>query len=398
MKKYKIYYQENQKTKSKFIATENLKNEELPINIIKIKEIKNFDIDGLYLLGKAKEDEIIELFIQLSIMLESNILLADAIKILLKSIKNRYLIDILKSMDNALQNGKPVFEALKKYEKDLDPIIIPFFRIFERNGNITAVVSALSTLLKIKIKNKNDLKTSFRYPFVVLITFIFALGLIFNFVIPKFENIFFQYKMQLPFSTILLLEVKDIFLNYSLYIFIFVVVFYFLVKLLINKNKTIDYLKDKFLIKYFPILGSILKTYELYNFFVVLNILIKSKYEFHICIENASILIKNKYLLDKILSINKYLKNGKSIAYAFDKTKLFDELVISLLKSGEVGNSLDICVQRLQIIYEKEFDKKIKNLTLLIEPLFFILISSLILWIMLAIFTPIWNMSEMLNI
>jgi general secretion pathway protein F len=166
---------------------------------------------------------------------------------------------------------------------------------------------------------------------------------------------------------------------------------------LINKNKTIHYFKDKYLIKYFPVLGSILKTYELYNFFVVLNILIKSKYEFHICVENASVLIKNKYLLDKILSINKYLKNGKSIAYAFDKTKLFDELVISLLKSGEVGSSLDICVQRLQIIYEKEFDKKIKNLTLLIEPLFFILISSLILWIMLAIFTPIWNMSEMLN-
>ncbi|WP_424578637.1 type II secretion system F family protein, partial [Arcobacter sp. 7ABA8] len=105
-----------------------------------------------------------------------------------------------------------------------------------------------------------------------------------------------------------------------------------------------------------------------------------------------------KYLLARISSINEHLKNGKSISYSFNSTELFDELVISLIRSGEVSNSLDICVERLQVLYEKKFDKKIKSLTSLIEPIFLILISSLILWIMLAIFTPIWNMSEMLNI
>ncbi|WP_419765421.1 MAG: type II secretion system F family protein [Arcobacter sp.] len=398
MNKYKIKYQENQKIKSKTIRTSSLENEDLPNNIIKIEELKQPNYKNLQHLSKANEEQIIELFIQLSIMLESNILLPDAIKILLKSIKNRFLQNILKDMNSALENGRAVYKALEKYEKDLDLIIIPFFKIFEQNGNIKSVITALSTLLKIKMKNKRDLKTSLRYPILVVVTFIFAMGLIFSFVIPKFENIFLQYQMQLPMATIMLLKLKNFFINYSLHTFVLLVLFYFFVKYLIHKYERLMFLKDEFLIKYLPIFGKLSKNYELYNFFVALDILLKSKYEFHLCMENASLLIKNKYLLARMSSINKYLKNGKSIAYAFESTDLFDELVISLIRSGEVGNSIDISIQRLQVMYEKEFDKRVKNLTSVIEPLFFILISSLILWIMLAIFTPIWNMSEMLNI
>ncbi|WP_375724425.1 type II secretion system F family protein [Arcobacter sp. KX21116] len=398
MNKYKIHYQENQKIKSKIIISDNLEKEKLPKNIVKIKKIKKLEFKNIKIVNKASEEQIIELFIQLSIMLDSNILLIDAIKILQKSIKNSYLSDILNSMESALQNGRAIYKALEKYEKDLNPIIIPFFKIFEKNGNIKAVIAALSTLLKIRLKNKKDLKNSLRYPIIVMVTFILALSMIFIFVVPKFENIFLQYHMQLPISTILLLSLKNFFLKYSLYLLLFFIFIYFVIKYFISKSEKFSYYKDEVIIKYLPIVGSLNKTYELYNFFVALNILLQSKYEFHLSMGNALILIKNKYLLARISSINEHLKNGESISYAFSSTELFDELVISLIRSGEASNSLDICVERLQVLYEKKFDKKIKSLTSLIEPIFFILISSLILWIMLAIFTPIWNMSEMLNI
>ncbi|ADG94063.1 Type II secretion system F domain protein [Arcobacter nitrofigilis DSM 7299] len=398
MNKYKIHYQENQKIKSKIIISDDLEKEKLPKNIVKIKKIKKLEFKNIKIMNKASEEQIIELFIQLSIMLDSNILLIDAIKILQKSIKNSHLSDILNSMESALQNGRAIYKALEKYEKDLNPIIIPFFKIFEKNGNIKAVIAALSTLLKIRLKNKKDLKNSLRYPIIVMVTFILALSMIFIFVVPKFENIFLQYHMQLPISTILLLTLKNFFLEYSLYLLLFFIFIYFAIKYFISKSEKFSYYKDKIIIKYLPIVGSLNKTYELYNFFVALNILLQSKYEFHLSMGNSLILIKNKYLLARISSINEHLKNGESISYAFNSTELFDELVISLIRSGEASNSLDICVERLQVLYEKKFDKKIKSLTSLIEPIFFILISSLILWIMLAIFTPIWNMSEMLNI
>jgi|TARA_R110002033_G_scaffold131586_1_gene171707 general secretion pathway protein F len=398
LNKYKIHYQENQKIKSKIIISDNLEKEKLPKNIVKIKKIKKLEFKNIKIVNKASEEQIIELFIQLSIMLDSNILLIDAIKILQKSIKNSYLSDILNSMESALQNGRAIYNALEKYEKDLNPIIISFFKIFEKNGNIKAVIAALSTLLKIRLKNKKDLKNSLRYPIIVMVTFILALSMIFIFVVPKFENIFLQYHMQLPISTILLLSLKNFFLKYSLYLLLFFIFIYFVIKYFISKSEKFSYYKDEVIIKYLPIVGSLNKTYELYNFFVALNILLQSKYEFHLSMGNALILIKNKYLLARISSINEHLKNGESISYAFSSTELFDELVISLIRSGEASNSLDICVERLQVLYEKKFDKKIKSLTSLIEPIFFILISSLILWIMLAIFTPIWNMSEMLNI
>ncbi|RXJ79464.1 type II secretion system F family protein [Arcobacter sp. F2176] len=287
MNKYKIHYQENQKIKSKVIISDDLKKEKLPENIVKIKKIKKLQFKNIKIVNKANEEQIIELFIQLSIMLDSNILLIDAIRILQKSIKNDYLSDILVSMESALQNGRPIYKALEKYEKDLNPIIIPFFMIFEKNGNIKAVIVALSTLLKIRLKNKKELKNSLRYPLIVMITFILALSLIFIFVVPKFENIFLQYNMQLPISTILLLNLKNFFLKYSLYLLLFFIFIYFAIKYFINISDRFSYFNDEFFIKYLPVIGSLNKTYELYNFFVALNILLQSKYEFHLSMEDA---------------------------------------------------------------------------------------------------------------
>lgn len=221
--------------------------------------------------------------------------------------------------------------------------------------------------------------------------------MIFNFVVPKFETIFIQYEMELPLSTTILLGVKDFLLDNSFFILIFIFTIFLLFKLLLKRVPTTIYYKDKILVLYFPIVSKMIQNYELYNFFVGLNILLKSKYEFHIALDNSAILIKNQYILDRIQKTNEHLKNGKSIPFAFEQTEIFDDLIISLLNSGEKSNSLQISIEKIESIYKDNFQNSIKSLSSYVEPIFFIAISSLILWIMLAVFTPIWNMSGMLN-
>jgi len=395
LKKYKVYYQEENSIKTTIIS--DIESFDLPNNIIKIKEYKAFSLKYDNIFETVSKKEIYNFFVELNMILNANILLSDAIKILMKTTKNRVLRKILISMENALINGKEIYKSLEEYEKYLDPIIIPFFNILEKKGNISLVLSSLSSLLKIKMENKRKLLSALRYPFIVLGTFFFSLILIFNFVVPKFETIFLQYEMKLPLSTTILLECKWFLSNYSFFIIITLFIIFLFSKYIFIKFDWYLYYKDMILAKYIPILSKMIQTYELYNFFVALNILLKSKYEFHIAIDNSTLLIKNKYLLAKILKINEHLKNGKSIAFAFEQTELFDDLTISLINSGEKSNSIQISVDKIEKIYKDNFQKSIKVLSSFIEPLFFILISLLILWIMLAVFTPIWNMSGMLN-
>ena len=123
----------------------------------------------------------------------------------------------------------------------------------------------------------------------------------------------------------------------------------------------------------------------------------KSSYDFLSSFSKAKVSIKNQYLLDKIIQIENLLKSGKTIRFAFESSNLFDDIVLNLINSGEVSNQILEVICEIKNIYKKRFDEKLKVFSLLIEPLFFIIIMALIVWIILAIFVPLWSMSDMLK-
>jgi general secretion pathway protein F len=123
----------------------------------------------------------------------------------------------------------------------------------------------------------------------------------------------------------------------------------------------------------------------------------KSKYEFHKAFETSRLLVKNKYLLDKIQIIDNLLQNGKTISYSFKNVDIFDDIVLNLLNTGEVSNSLELTIYEVKKIYKNRFDDSINFIILLIQPIFLLLMASLTLFIVLAIFTPIWDMGSMIR-
>ena len=146
------------------------------------------------------------------------------------------------------------------------------------------------------------------------------------------------------------------------------------------------------------LISDLYKYKTFYTYFVILDILLKSKYEFHESLLKAKTLLNNNYLLDKITQIENLLKSGKSVSSAFESVKLFDDISISLLNTGETTNSLDVTINEIKNIYKKRFDEKLKLFALLIEPIFLLIIMALIVWIILAVFVPLWSMGDMLKV
>lgn len=172
--------------------------------------------------------------------------------------------------------------------------------------------------------------------------------------------------------------------------FIVVYIFYKL-------NKRCAYLFDKIILQNIPIFSSLVLNLQMYRLFIILNILQKENYEFHSCLNSLSSLIKNKYLLDKITQIENLLKSGKSISYSFSSTKIFDDVVLNLIQTGENSNCLKKATLEIEKIYKNSYKRKIKSLCFWIQPFVFIIILGLILWIIFAIFVPIWSISEIIK-
>jgi general secretion pathway protein F len=329
-------------------------------------------------------------------MLQANINLSDAIDILIKNKKDKNIIDFLEVLKYSFSNAKSIEENLNDFK--INSLIIAFLKISQENGNIALNIKALSNLLLENYEIKRNFIKATSYPIILIISFILSLISIFFFVIPKFQMIFSQTTQELPFATKMLLKTQYVFENYFSWIFLllfFVSIFFFY---LYRGNRAFNYFCDKFLITKIFLIKDIYLNMQLYKLFLLMDIMLKSNYEFHKAFISSKILLKNKYLLDKMRLIDNLLQNGKSINHSFFKTQIFDDIVLNLINTGEVSNSLAITIDEIKKIYKNRFNDKMNLLVSLIQPIFLIIIMGLILWIVLAIFMPIWDMGNMIKV
>lgn len=296
MKKYKIKYQKDEKVEEMILKTSNLANENLPQNILEIKEEKeSFKIDFKRKI-KIDNKKINLLFYELNLMLQSNINFSDALDILIKNRKDKDIVKLLQIIKESFSSGKAIDENLKEF--NINHLVISFLSNCQNSGNITLNINALSKLLIENSELKKSFYKAISYPIFLFITFFLSILTIFTFVIPKFKTIFFQVKDELPLATKILLVFENFFVNYSFYLFslfgffiIFIIYFY-------KQNPKFEYFIDKFMIRKIVLFKDIYLNMQLYKFFLLIDIMLKSNYEFHKAFISSKLLLKNKYLLD----------------------------------------------------------------------------------------------------
>ncbi|MBP7783645.1 MAG: type II secretion system F family protein [Aliarcobacter sp.] len=396
MKKYSIKYQDGNDLKELILETSNISNEILPQNIISIKEYKKSLNLDFFRKKRINEKKLNFLFYELNLMLQANINISDALDILIKNKKDNTILEFLKAIKYSLSNGKAIDENLSSF--NLNHIVLSFLKISQNNGNITSNMKALSQLLLENQQIKKNFIKSISYPIILIVSFFISLISIFTFVIPKFKMIFEQSMNDLPLATKVLLQTQYIFENYSFLLFLGIVTFIGFFVFFYKYNDNFEYFIHRILVDKLFLIKDIYLNMQLYKLFLVIDIMLKSNYEFHKAFISSKILLKNKYLLDKISLIDNLLQNGRSINDSFLQTEIFDDIVLNLINTGEVSNSLGITVDEIKKIYKNRFYDKMNLLTSLIQPIFLIVIMALILWIVLAIFMPIWNMGTMINV
>lgn len=395
MKKYNITYQKNGEIKNQIVTDIELELIKKEFDILTIKAKKSiFEIKFKNRVRVPKK-ELLLIFFELNLMLESNINISDAIDILIKSKKNKKTQKFLQAMNYALSNSMPISEVLDEFV--IEDFVKDFLNISQNSSNLARNVDAIYHLLKEQDSIKKSFYKALGYPIFLFFTFLASLFIIFSFVIPSFKSIFQNQIENLPQSTKILLNMEIFFKEYSL-IFIIIVSFLILFLIFLYKiSKKFEYFLDYIFIRYIPIFSIVLRNLQLYKLFLVVDIIQKSKYEFHKAFLNSKLLVKNKYLLDKIRVIDSLLENGKSICFAFKDVNIFDDIILNLLNTGEVTNSLEIVVPEIKKIYKHRFENSVNLMISIIQPLFLLIIASMILFIVLAIFTPIWEMGSLIK-
>jgi general secretion pathway protein F len=382
--KYKVWFQKDNRLQTLICDGENF-----PHNVVKKKRLE--DIKKVSFFHKTN---LMEFFYEMKIMLEAKIAFKDVIELLLQSNNSPHILKILSNIQQSLQNGQMVYKALYLHKSILGKVPIMFFKFGEENGNMQGAIVALYELLSELESMKKKIYNGLKYPIVLLISLVISLYIIFHFVIPQFEHLFLQYNNQLPNSTKMLLAVQNFFIqNSALLVFLFVG-FIMLLLFCIKNYRTVV---DKIVYSHIPYFSFVYQRIIIYRLFIALYFITNSKVRFQNALISTIGMLDNRFVEEKLKIIVDDIQNGVPISKAFLKSGLFDESTIRLLYSGEKANKLESVLYDIKELNKQKLNKSIENFSAIIEPVLIFFIAIIILWIVLAIMTPIWELGNLMN-
>jgi len=306
-------------------------------------------------------------FSQLHTLLKSGIPLTKALGLM------KY--DFLPQVIEKLNYGNALSIALPTY---FPKSAIASINNAEQNGMLEIVLDQLAKHYFAVAQDQQRIKSALVYPCFVIILSFLSLLLIFMFVLPGFESLFVDMKVELPLITRLLLNFAKILplIIVLLLIIIFVIV----------KN-----IKEGRLDAYLIRLRFILHL-EFGQFFHNLGFLLTSNIPMEKALGLSTENIQNTYVKNKFIFVQQAIIDGGSLSSALSNEQLLPKETLSMLEIGESSGELGVMLLNISSMYQDQQQEQVKRFLSLLEPMLTLIVGLFVALIALTLFLPILNM------
>ncbi len=332
---------------------------------------------------------------QIAVMTDAGIAINDTLEDVAENTSNQKLKDIYATMNNDINAGHSLSDAMKPYADEFGHVALAMTNLGERTGNISESYHKLADILENIRDNNAKFKKAIRGPLITLVAMGIAFTILIMVVVPKFKDIFSKFKTDLPLPTQILLKLEWAFSNYGILILILLFGGIFVLKHLYKNNRDFKYQMDKIMIhpRFYLINKAIfLSTMHKYN--LVFGELVKSGIPVSEALETAVDMVDNLAIKEKLLTVNANIGRGMNLAEAFALTGLYQNMLLQMIKAGEIGGQLDAMLDKVTNYYDMEFQSLIDNLSAYIEPILMFFIAILVLLMALGIFMPMWDLGK----
>jgi len=365
-----------------------------PISIEEIGEAISLDLSALLTrFKKVKLEELIVFSQQLSTLYKAGLPFLTGLENITDQVKNKKFKMILEEVQKQVEGGSTLHGAMSKYPEVFSTVYVNMVRAGETSGMLGESLDRFVTLSDREIRTRQRVKEATRYPKIVILSLTLAFAVLIAFVIPRFAQIFAQFKTPLPLPTRIMIGINTVFQSYWYLVLIVV----FGVPILLKRYLRTEngrYFWDRLKMR-IPVFGPLFLKIALSRFAYTFAMLNRSGIPILQTLEITSTTINNITLSQTIEEISRNVREGRSIADAMRESERFTPLVIQMVSVGESSGTLDSMLMRITEYYDIEVDNTIKKISTYIEPFLTLFLGVVVLFLALAVFLPWWNMAKL---
>jgi len=107
--------------------------------------------------------------------------------------------------------------------------------------------------------------------------------------------------------------------------------------------------------------------------------------------------VTNGLLADAIERSRESIREGHGMGQTLERSGLFPPLLVEMIKVGERSGELEQMLERVADNYEREVETSLRQMTTVLEPLMTLVMAALILFMMLAVLLPIFQLNQLMQ-
>lgn len=364
----------------------------MPVEIKEGMGLARYNVFGAFL-GRVRSDDLMMLYVQLHDMMDAGINLLTSIESISEQTRNKRLKSVLRSVIEDIRKGKSFSYCLEQHPAVFPDLLVNMIKSGESSGKMNAVLGSYITLYEEQLELKEKVLTALFYPLILLLVGAAIALFLVTFTIPKFVVIFSDAGITMPFLTKALFIVGT---GITRYWYLMIIGIILVILGIRSYARTVSGRRNLDAFKLaLPLMGTLNRNVMLSRFSVTMAMLIRSGVPMMRSLELNRAVMQNVIMEDAITAVASGVEKGESLAVMMMRSGgRFPANMIQLVMVGEETGNLDGMLEKAGAFYNKAVTNMVKRLTVVIEPVFLIIMGATVGMIMASILMPLFKMID----
>jgi type IV pilus assembly protein PilC len=304
-------------------------------------------------------------------------------------IKNVHLREILIDVAGEVKKGKALSEAFLPYEKIFTPIYTASLMAGEKGGNLPGSIGRYIQYAKMVNQTRSRIKSAMTYPTILIVFSFLLMGILMNFVIPRFADFYKSYEAQMPGITRFVMGVATT-LSRRWYVMAGLIVAAVIAVVRMQHKPDFRYQIDRLKLRV-PFGRTIWLESGISLFSRTLGLLLEAGISLLAAIGIAIQAVPNAWMIRRMEEVPDHIRNGEGLSDSLSQSETFPPLALDMVRIGENSANLQGMLGDMADFYDERVRGKIDTLVTLVEPVVIIVMGLVVAAMLLSVYIPIFN-------
>lgn len=344
---------------------------------------------------RVSKEQTADFCAQLADLLTNGVAMLESLRILSDATENPRLKEIAMRIHDAVAQGDSLDVAMSKESAMFTELTLSMVRAGQEGAFLEEALQRTAIFLRKQDEMRSKIIGALTYPVILGVVGTIITSLMVVFLVPKFQPFFDRLEQNgtgLPLITIVLLAISHTLMNYGVFVLLALAIISYSTYRAIRTTRgrrIMDQVKLKT-----PLVGSIFHDAAVSRACRVLGTMLRNGVPLLRSLRISSESTGNTLLAEAMMKSAENVTAGDTLSKPLAASGLIPPQVMAMIRVAEESNTLDEVLIKIADRIDNRIERRLEVLVRMIEPLMLILIGGMVMFVIVGVLLPVFDLNS----